>query len=175
MAGLNVSKWQAARRKQFYDPAMQFFLRMIRTALDEAKAVKGVACPYVGGWYANGSPMEFAVANKVFKLSDWQSWDDAIMARHWIARETPDRHLDPCGYLLSFEHCCELLSLNPDYEATWMLREIDECADFDTEEVHTRIEFLTNNPPDDVEEELFEGFRVVAKVDQMSMFGGMAA
>lgn len=46
-----------------------------------------------------------------------------------------------------------------------MLREIDERADFDTEEVHARIEFLTNNPPDDVEGEIFEGFRIVAKVD----------
>lgn len=56
-----------------------------------------------------------------------------------------------------------------------MLREIDECADFDTEEVHARIEFLTNNPPDDVKEELFQGFRIVPKVDQMSMFGEVAA
>jgi hypothetical protein len=56
-----------------------------------------------------------------------------------------------------------------------MLREIDECADFDTEEVHARIEFLTNNPPDDVEGELFKGFRIVAKVDQMSMFGEAVA
>lgn len=86
------------------------------------------------------------------------------MARRWISRETPDRHEDPCGSLLSFEHCCELLSLNSDYEATWMLREIDECADFDTEEVHARVEFLTDNPSDDVEEEIFEGFRIVAKV-----------
>lgn len=170
MAGLNVSKWQAARRKTFYDPAMQFFLRMIRTALDEAKAIKGVINPYAA-FAAAGIPQ-----------SDWrtdcpdaQSWDDAIMARDWISRQVPDRHADQCGYLLSFEHCCEVLGLDANYEATWMLREIDECADFDTDEVHARIQFLIKNPPDDVEEELFEGFRIVAKVDQMSMFGGMAA
>jgi hypothetical protein len=57
----------------------------------------------------------------------------------------------------------------------WMLREIDECAGFDREEVHARVEFLTNNLPDDIEEEIFEGFRIVAKVDQMSMFGEVAA
>jgi hypothetical protein len=28
--------------------------------------------------------------------------------------------------------CCGFLSLNPDDEAMWMLRESDECADFDT-------------------------------------------
>ena len=162
MAGLNVSKWQAARRKTFYDPAMQFFLRMIRTALDEAKAVKGVPCPY-------------AALGVACTLSVMESWDSAIMARHWIARETPDPHEDPCGYLLSFEHCCNVLGLNADYEATWMLRQIDECAEYDEEEVHARVEFLTQNPPDDVEEEIFEGFRIVAKVDQMSMFGKVAA
>jgi hypothetical protein len=43
------------------------------------------------------------------------------------------------------------------------------------EEVHARIDFLTNNPPDEVEEEISEGFRIVAKVDQMSMFENVAA
>jgi|GEM_PF-2197058 len=175
MAGLNVSKWQAARRKQFDDPAMQFFLRMIRTALDEAKAVKGALRVRMS---ADGMPMDLrwssVTATRCLR-SRSGSHGTTPLWRHWIARETPDRHEDPCGYLLSFEHCCELLSLNPDYEATWMLREIDECADFDTEEVHARIEFLTNNPPDEVEEEIFEGFRIVAKVDQMSMFGEVAA
>ena len=97
------------------------------------------------------------------------------MARAWIARATPDRPGDECGYLLSFEHCCEVLGLNADNEATWMLRAIDECADFDTEEVHARVQWLTDNPPDEVEEELFEGLRVVPKIDQMSMFGGIEA
>lgn len=163
MAGLNVSKWQAARRKKFYDPTMQFFLRLIRTALDEAKAVKGVPCPYWDG-------MAEQAANALF-----ESWDSAVMARDWIARETPDRHKDECGYLLSFEHCCEVLGLDADYEATWMLREIDECADFDTKEVHARVQFLAENPPDEVEEELFGGMRVVAAVDQGCLFGEVAA
>jgi hypothetical protein len=43
-----------------------------------------------------------------------------------------------------------------------MLREIDECADLDTDEEHTRVDYLTNNPPDGVEEPLFEAFRVVS-------------
>lgn len=145
MAGLNVSKWQAARRKTFYDPTLQFFLRMIRTALDEAKTA-GV------------------------KMND-----DAIMARAWIARETPNRHADRCGYILSFQHCCEALGLNADYEMTWMLREIDALADFDTDEVHARVEYLTQNPPDEVEEELFESFRCVPALDQGSLFGMIAA
>lgn len=175
MAGLNVSKWQAARRKTFYDATMQFFLRMIRTALDEAKAVKDVACPYAGGWYADGSPMEAMLGNKLFRKADWQSWDDAVMARAWISRETPDRHIDRCGYILSFEHCCQVLGLDADYEMTWMLREIDGIADFDTDEVHARVEFLTSNPPDEVEEELFESFRCVPALDQGSLFASLAA
>ncbi len=175
MAGLAVSKWQAARRKAFYDPAMQFFLRMIRTALDEAKAVNGVPCPYLVGWDATGEPCYMGHEAGALSPAKWQSWDDAVMARAWIARETPDRHGDECGYILSFEHCCEVLGLDADHEATWMLREIDECADFDTEEVHARVQWLTENPPDEVEEELFEGMRVVPKLDQGSLFGEMAA
>jgi hypothetical protein len=40
-----------------------------------------------------------------------------------------------------------------------MLREIDGCADFDTEEVHARIEFLTNNSPDSADEEEIFGLQ----------------
>jgi hypothetical protein len=141
----------------------QFYLRMIRTALDEAKAVKGVACPYVS------MPWGVEVVECIA-----ESWDSAIMARAWIARETPDRHADREGFLLSFEHACEVLGLNSDYEATWMLREIDECADFDTEEVHARVEWLNANPPDDVDEPMFEAFRVVPVLDQGSLFGEAA-
>jgi hypothetical protein len=163
MAGLNVSKWQAARRKTFYDPAMQFFLRLVRTALDEARAVKGLPCPTLPEGYG------------VWWGAHADVWDRAIMARDWIARETPDRHADECGYLLSFQHCCEVLGLDADREGTWMLREIDGCADFDTDGVHARVQFLIDNPPDEVEEELFEGFRVVPSVDQGCMFGEVAA
>lgn len=164
MAGLNVSKWQAARRRAFYDPTMQFYLRMIRTALDEAKAVKGVPCIY----------REAALDPLAYEGVPSESWDSAIMAREWIARDTPDRHKDEDGYFLSFAHCCEVLGLDADYEATWMLREIDACADFDTDEVHARVEYLTNNPPDEVEEPLFEAFRVVPQLDQMNMFAEVA-
>jgi hypothetical protein len=45
MVGLK-SKWHATRRKAFYDPAVPFFLRMIRTALNEAMATQSVDCYY---------------------------------------------------------------------------------------------------------------------------------
>jgi hypothetical protein len=160
MAGLNVNKWQAARRKSFYDPVMQFYLRMIRTAFDEAKSVGKLEQPF---------PAPFP------RYEPGEKWDSAIMARAWIARETPDRHEDRAGYLLSFEHCCEVLGLDADFEATWMLRQIDQCADFDTGEVHARVVWLTDNPPDEVEDEKFTGMRVVPSVDQMTMFRGFAA
>lgn len=170
MAGLNVNKWQAARRKTPYSPVMQYYLRQIRTALDEAKAIKGVPCPYwdklKGGGFSGGELM-----NK----QQMDAWDCATMARDWIARATPHREVDHAGYILSFEHACEVLGLNADHEATWMLREIDECGDFDTDEVHARIQFLTTNPPDEVEEELFEAIRVVPKLDQGNLFGNMEA
>jgi len=168
MAGLNVSKWQAARRGAFYAPAMQFYLRMIRTAFDEARIVKGVKCPYVDDGGVGAEPLARA------EMSRYRMWDRAVMARDWIARETPDRRADEAGFLLSFEHCCEVLGMDADREATWMLREIDACADFDTDEVHARVQRLTDNPPDEVEEEAFEGFRVVPAVDQGCLFGAAA-
>ncbi len=137
---MNTSKWQAARPEISYSPVQQFYLRMIRTAFDEAKTA-------------------------ATEMSD-----EAIMARAWIARETPDPHMDREGYLLSFAHCCDVLWLNADHEMTWMLREIDACADFDTDEVYARLDELTENPPDEVEEELFEAVRVVPALDQGSMF-----
>jgi hypothetical protein len=136
---------------------------MIRTALDEAKALEGTPCPYPESERAGAA---WRVVHR---------WDRGIMARDWIARATPDRREDECGYLLSFQHCCEVLGLNADYEATWMLSEIDECADFDADEVHARVQYLTDNPPDDVKEEKFKGMRVVPAVDQMTMFGNIAA
>lgn len=54
-----------------------------------------------------------------------------------------------------------------------MLRKIDEAGDFDTDEIHARIAYLALNPPDEVEEELFEPIRVVPALDQRSLFGGM--
>ena len=155
MAGLNVSKWQAARRKAFYDPTLQYYLRQIRTAYDEAMAVGELKPPFPAPWpsYTPG-----------------EAWDSAIMARAWIARETPDRLRDREGYILSFQHACEVLGLDADVEATWMLRAIDDAADFDTDEVHARVQYLTDNPPDEVEEPLFESYRVVPALDQCSMF-----
>jgi hypothetical protein len=175
MAGLNVNKWQAARRKTPYSPVMQFYLRQIRTALDKAKAIAPVPCPYSQGWYPDGQSIEYGIKPGTSVDAHWDAWDCAVMARDWIARATPDKESDHPGYILSFEHACEVLGLNADYEAEWMLREIDECGDFDTDEVYARIEFLTVNPPDEVEEELFEAIRVVPKLDQGNLFGNMEA
>jgi len=36
---------------------------------------------------------------------------------------------------------------------------------FDMEEIHAMIQYLTENPPDEVEEPLFEPFRIVPVLD----------
>jgi hypothetical protein len=51
------------------------------------------------------------------------------MARHWIVRETPDKAVDHDGYPIRFERDRYVLGLDADYEATWMLAKIGDCAD----------------------------------------------
>lgn len=164
MAKLNVGKWQAARRGPRYTPVMQFYLRMIRMALFEALRVEGVTCHYL--------QMDEALG---FDDREMRLWDEAIMARHWIARPAPKPADDLEGYLLSFDAACDALGLNADHERVWMLEKIDAAADFDTDEVWERVEFLTENPPDLSEEPLFDAPRVVPALDQGCLFGMGAA
>lgn len=171
MAKLDVSKWQAARKGPLYTPVMQFYLRMIRMALFEALRVQG-SSPYVQGWDASGAPM---LDDGPDFTSRYRLWDEAIMARHWIARPAPNPQTDREGWLLSFDAACEALGLNADHERVWMLDKIDAAADFDTDEVWARVEFLTANPPDESVEPLFEAPRVVPALDQGSLFALLEA
>ena len=170
MAKINVSKWQAARRGPAYTPVMQFFLRMIRMALFEAMRVQDVPCPY-GLLLTERGVDDFPVHHG----RAWDTWDAAVMARDWIARAAPDPHMDRDGYLLSFDAACQALGLTADYERVWMLEKIDSAADFDTDEVWKRIEYLTLNPPDESIEPLFDAPRCVPALDQGNLFAMMEA
>lgn len=169
MAKLNVAKWQAARRSPAYSPVMQFSLRMIRTALFEAMRAYCVPCPYPA---SDAQPV--TVADHLAAICV-ETWDAAVMARDWIARPTPSAKDDLEGYLLSFDAACEVLGLNAEYERMWMLQTIDAAADFDTDEVWARIEFLTINPPDESVEPLFDAPRCVPALDQGNLFSLMEA
>lgn len=172
MAKLNVNKWQASRRGPRYTPVMQMYLRQIRMAMFEALRVKAMACPYVDEFWTNPPSPQFKSMNWAGNL-----WDAAIMARDWIARPAPLPSVDLHGYLLSFDGACEALGLNADHERVWMLAKIDEAADFDTDEVYARIAYLTANPPDEQEDELYpEAPRNPVKaLDQGCLFGMGAA
>lgn len=161
MAKLNVSKWQAARRPWNYSPVMQFSRRLIEMALFEATRVAGVPCMY-GHDLAFMEPLRREI----------QLWDAAVMARDWIRRPAPSPEVDLEGYYLSFDHCCDVLGLKADYEREWMLAKIDDAADFDTDECWARVQELTDNPPDEVDEEVFDAVRVVPALDQGNLFAG---
>ena len=165
MAKLNVGKWQAARRAPSYTPVLQFFYRQIWMAMFEALRVKGQAEPY-----SCAIPDE-QYGRRLENSRSRELWDAAIMARNWIASAAPDPEIDREGWVLSFDAACIALGLQPDYERTWMLEKIDAAADFDTDEVWARIEYLTDNPPDETEEPLFDAPRVVPALDQGCLFG----
>jgi hypothetical protein len=68
-----------------------------------------------------------------------------------------------------------VLSLNADYEARWMLREIDEGASFDTEEVQTPMEFLTKTRRTTWKRRSSSTSELSPRWNQMSMFGEVSA
>lgn len=171
MAGLNVSKWQASKRGWNYSPVLQFAKRMIETAMIEALAVGRAECPYSDPlWIVPPCDLRLHAMHVA-----GDRWDEAVMARDWIRRAAPDPRIDREGYLLSFDHCCEVLGLEPDHERLWMLAKIDAAADFDTDEVWARIDHLTTHPPDESEEPLFDAPRVVPELDQGCLFAMEAA
>lgn len=172
MAGLNVSKWQAAKRGWNYTPVMQLAMRLIRTAIIEVGQVHNVPCPYFDPEWNRAAPR--TAEEWLLKLCG-EPWDRAVMARDWIRRGAPDPKLDREGYLLSFDNCCEVLGLCADAERAGLLSWIDSLADFDTDEVWARIEHLTQNPPDESEEPLFDAPRVVPELDQGCLFSQMEA
>ena len=179
MAKLQVGKWQAARRKPSYTPVLQFFWRNIRMALFEAghTLVVPVLADGCGVWISR-EPVKMQIydamkSGRWFPLLGQIPSDEAIMARHWIASAAPDPQVDREGWVLSFDAACLALGLKPDNERLWMLEKIDAAADFDTDEVWARIEYLTENPPDESEEPLFDAPRVVPALDQGCLFGAM--
>jgi hypothetical protein len=167
VAKLNVSKWQAARRGPAYTPVLQFFWRQIKMAIFEALRVGTIECPYADIFWthpASDTPHKGAM------VAAGNQWDMAIMARDWIARRAPDPKADREGWIVSFDAACIALGCDPDTERLWMLEKIDAAADFDTDEVWARIEYLTANPPDETEEALFDAPRCVPVLDQGNLF-----
>jgi len=96
--------------------------------------------------------------------------DRALLARDWFARPTPDRHLDPQDHAMSFGFVCRLFGNNEDAERLAFLEMIDALGDFDTDECWSRLAYLNSRPLEEEPEELFQSFRVVPELDQMSMF-----
>lgn len=152
---LDVSKWQAARRQFQYAPVLWFYYRMIEVAFLDARGSAG------------HSPS-----------------DEALLARDWIARSEDVSHPPivrvtpvawPCAEnppheYVSFPECCRMLCLNADVERVALLGMIDSVVDCDNDEAWQRLEELSASEPADDVEPLFKAPRVVAALDQMSLF-----
>jgi hypothetical protein len=138
---LDVSKWQNFRPGFAYTPVMQFWKRLIETAMIDAEDVR------------DGMPT-----------------DRALLARAWFARPTPDPLLEPEDYATCFSFACHVLNLNEEAERVAFLAMIDTLGDYDTDECWERLEKLLSQPLEEEPEEVFESFRVVPELDQIRMF-----
>jgi hypothetical protein len=141
---LDVSKWQAARPRWVYTPALWFYFRMIEVAYLDART--------------------FTMPPGAEKL---QPTDEALLARDWIARSTP---AGKGPDFMSFPECCEMLGLDAERERTALLAAIDSAVDLDTDEAWARLEDLSAREPVDDVEPLFDAPRVVPALDQIALF-----
>jgi hypothetical protein len=98
--------------------------------------------------------------------------DDAILARDWIARPTPNPQEERVDYFKSFAYACEVLDRDVAAERKRLLSEIDARADYHSKAVEARLRAIYEDSPDP--EERFEGMRVVPEVDQLRMYGPQA-
>jgi hypothetical protein len=142
---LDVSKWQASRRKFLYTPVLWFYYRMIEVAFLDARAT------------VNGKPT-----------------DAALLGRDWIARSEPvarpaNAPALPWEYV-DFPECCRMLGLNPDVERTALLEMIDRAIETDDDECWARLEVLSASEQVDDVEPLFDAPRVVPALDQLTLF-----
>lgn len=186
---LNVSRWQAARRQFNYSPVLQFFLRMIVSTALDARKMQDDGTPsdealLARAWFAKETkpgdedyfPSFSCCCNvlerdeateRYMTLRIIDGYDlqpsadgnaaDIQMVQRWKLTEPKNEGEKP-RYVSYTQRC------------VWMLRE--NPPDFDTEECDKRLEYLLANPlPDDDPEPVFEGYRVVPALDQMSLFG----
>ena len=156
-ATLDVSKWQAARRRWLYTSALWFYYRMIEVAFLDARTIVRTEGPLRPGEALPTYPT-----------------DEALLARDWIARSAPvpakvyvsgARH-----EFVSFPECCEMLGLNADVERVALLDAIDNAVDSDNDEAWERLAELSAREPLDDAEPLFNAPRVVPALDQITLF-----
>lgn len=98
--------------------------------------------------------------------------DEALLARDWIATSQSLPALTESDYV-SFPECCERLGLNADVERMALLERIDAGGDFDNDEAWERLAVLELVEPKDDIEALFEAYRVVPALDQLTMLSMM--
>lgn len=149
---LDVSKWQAARPRWVYTPALWFYYRMIEVAFLDARTQEG------------GKPT-----------------DEALLARDWIATSEMPRYGNTVAAsprmvirapheFVSFPACCQMLGLDAEQERVALLDAIDKAVDSDNDEAWTRLEELAAREPLDDVEPLFDTPRVVPALDQLALF-----
>jgi hypothetical protein len=150
---LDVSKWQASRRKFQYTPVLWFYYRMIEVAVLDAR----------------GSQWDIQPGNAARVPTD-----EALLARDWIARsETAPAWVDgvrPPRNSFNFPECCLILGLNPEAERIALLELIDKAQESDDDEAWARLEVLSASDPADDVQPLFDAPRVVPALDQMVLF-----
>jgi hypothetical protein len=139
-SSLDVGRWQAARRKWLYTPALWFFYRMIEVAYLDARTQE-----------------------------DGRPTDEALLARDWIARSESVTPRTPHEFV-SFPECCQMLGLDPDRERLALLQVIDKAVETDNDEAWARLDELAAREPLDDVEPLFDAPRIVPALDQMALF-----
>ncbi|MGA7887627.1 MAG: hypothetical protein WCA44_17975 [Acidobacteriaceae bacterium] len=154
---IDVTQWQATARRWNYTPEMQFFARLINTALIECKCMLGVAVVSRGVLVATPLPSAH---------TDWRPSDAALLARDWIARSG-----DEISYrFVGFATCCLCLGAVVDPSRVSLLATIDAAGDYDNDKAWARLEQLRSRPIEDDTEPLFAAPRCIPAVDQGTLF-----
>ena len=154
---LDVSRWQAGVRHWHYSPEMQYFARMINTALIECKCALAVAPLSHGALVATPLPSA---------KSDWIPSDAALLARDWIARSEDER----AERFVGFPTCCSCIGADVEQSRTNLLAVIDAAGDYDNDEAWARLERLSQQVIEDDTEPLFLAPRCIPALDQMALF-----
>lgn len=144
-----------------YDPALQFFARMVNGALIDCKCALGVSPDATHG----------ALVALHLRGADpkRRPTDEALLAYDWIANSRTPYSSRQRRYL-SFSECCRQLGVDWERSRTNLLAVMETAADFKAEDVPARLAALrAADPPDDVEPK-FNAYRVVPAVDQQRLF-----
>jgi len=150
-----VDKWQQGRAGWNYSPALQFWHRFALFTLADAMQLE-IPC----------GPLRLG---ETWPAEMCRIPDEAILARDWFATSEPGVEVNGKREYVSFAECCHWLGLDVNAERVGILAAIDAHADFDTEEIWSRLEALAEAEVSDSVCEMPDYARVVRERDQVEL------